>query len=62
MKKEFYKSVKYNRKCQVNIWYMVAREACDVDIILTQKGFVCASLCEDFKDLTSPQTSNYIPD
>ena len=58
-KKAFLKNVKDNRKCQVNIWYMVASWAFEVIVILTQKRLLCVT--KDFYDLTSP-TSNHIPD
>ena len=39
---------------------MVASWACKVTLVLAHKrGFLTASLCEDFSDLTSP-TSNHI--
>ena len=39
--------------------HVVAILACEVTVILTQKR-LCASLCEDFSDLTNP-SSNHIP-
>ena len=57
--KEFLKCVIYNRNSDVYIWCLVASWAYEVTVILTQKGFFTASLCEDFSDLTSP-TSNHI--
>ena len=53
----FFKSVIYNRKSDVYIWYFVASWACEVIVILPQNTHPSASLCEDFSDLTSP-TSN----
>ena len=39
---------------------MVAIWACEVTVILTQRGFLSASLCVDFSDLTSLTSNQYI--
>ena len=39
---------------------MVVSWACEVTATLTQRGFLSASLCEDFSDLTSLTSNQYI--
>ena len=49
LEKEFLKGVIYNINSYVYIWYLVASWACEVH-----------SLCEDFSDLASTTSNQYI--
>ena len=55
------KSVIYNKNSYVYIRYFVASWACEITEILTQEALEKPLLCEDYSDLTSPN-SNKIPD